>query len=345
MPEFAQADPQAFWIAADAHERANGRTYTELQIALPRELGKADREELAREATRELLGGRFAYTLAVHAPLAKDNIDQPHMHLMFSERAVDKTTRGLAEDRFFKRNGAKKDPAWNDRNKPDEVREKWVELMNAAMEKVGIEQRMDARSWANQGREDLHELREPKLLGGDGLEAAELRQKVDDLRHKREELPAPHLDQAAAAEQIDREGRKAIAEVEKRRDQELSILEKLIEKAKEMAEVARAFVQRGVEAVRERVQGPGSREIEPKAGMEAPVAKTAVPPSRSEIDDGLARQLEHFRAMGRAGKAERDRKEELLRPKPEPVPEKQKELELEQSRGVKKQRAIEGHSL
>jgi len=295
--------------------------------------------------TRELMGNRFAYTMAVHKPLAKDNIEQPHMHLMFSERTVDETTRGLAEDRFFKRNGAKKDPAWNDRNKPDEVREKWVELMNAAMGKVGIEQRMDARSWADQGREDLHELREPKLLGGEGREAKELRNKVEELRQKREELPAPHLGQAAAAEQIERDAQRFIAELEKRRDRELHVLDKLIEKAREVAEAARAFIQRGVEAVRERVQGPGSREIEPKAGVEPSIAKTAVPPSRSEIDDGLAQQLEQFRAMGRAGKVERDRKEELLRPKPEPVPKKQKELELEQSRGVKKQRGIDGFSL
>ncbi len=39
MPGFARADPHAFWVAPDAHERANGRTYTEIQIALPRELG------------------------------------------------------------------------------------------------------------------------------------------------------------------------------------------------------------------------------------------------------------------------------------------------------------------
>jgi RHS repeat-associated protein len=55
MPEFAQADPHSFWVAADAYERANGRTYTELQIALPRELEPAQRKELAREATKELL--------------------------------------------------------------------------------------------------------------------------------------------------------------------------------------------------------------------------------------------------------------------------------------------------
>jgi hypothetical protein len=51
-------------------------------------------------------------------------------------------TRGLAEDRFFKRNGAKKDPKWNRREKPDEGREKWVEMMNGAMQRAGIEHQM-----------------------------------------------------------------------------------------------------------------------------------------------------------------------------------------------------------
>ena len=93
MPEFARENPHSFWEAADAFERKNGRAYTELQIALPRELAPSERHELARETARELLGERFAYTLAVHTPLAKDNIEQPHMHLMFSERVV--TTRTL----------------------------------------------------------------------------------------------------------------------------------------------------------------------------------------------------------------------------------------------------------
>ncbi len=155
----------AFWQAADDFERKNGRAYTELQIALPRELAPEQRNELAREATRELLGDRFAYTLAVHTPLAKDNIEQPHMHLMFSERVVDANTQSLAEDRFFKRNGAKKDREWNARDKPMEVREKWVEMMNAAMERQGHEQRLDPRSWRDQGRHDLAELRGAEAAG------------------------------------------------------------------------------------------------------------------------------------------------------------------------------------
>jgi hypothetical protein len=332
MPEFAQADPQVFWIAADAHERANGRTYTELQIALPRELGKDDREELAREATRALLGDRFAYTLAVHAPLAKDNIDQPHMHLMFSERAVDETTRGLAEDRFFKRNGAKKDPAWNDRNKPDEVREKWVELMNAAMEKVGIEQRMDARSWADQGREDLASLREQKTLQGDGPEAMERHAKIAEQRQQRAELPAPHLDQAAAAAQIEREAEKAISKIERWRDEQLARLEQAIEKIKEVADTARAFVQRGVETLRERVQGSGFKEVQAQKSPPSLAVDKAVP-SQANPSEELARQLEQFRAAGRQGRAQRDLKIESAKVEPVIAPQqelkKEKEIEIE----------------
>ena len=50
--------------------------------------------------------------MAIHTPLAQDNLDQPHSHLMFSERAVTEATRAMPEERFFNRNGAKKDPAW-----------------------------------------------------------------------------------------------------------------------------------------------------------------------------------------------------------------------------------------
>ena len=118
MPEFARENPLTFWEAADTHERKNGRVHTELQIALPRELAPEQRHELARETARELMGKRFAYTLAVHTPLAKDNIEQLHMHLMFSERVVDLNTQSLPEEQFFKRNGAKKDPEWNSGTNP-----------------------------------------------------------------------------------------------------------------------------------------------------------------------------------------------------------------------------------
>ena len=47
MPAWAQDDPHAYWQAADAHERANGRLYSEVQFALPRELDAGGRRALA----------------------------------------------------------------------------------------------------------------------------------------------------------------------------------------------------------------------------------------------------------------------------------------------------------
>ena len=38
LPTWAEHEPSRFWSAADRHERANGTTYRELEIALPREL-------------------------------------------------------------------------------------------------------------------------------------------------------------------------------------------------------------------------------------------------------------------------------------------------------------------
>jgi len=66
-------------------------------------------------------------------------------------------------------------------------------MMNSAVERHGREQRLDVRSWANQGRDDLAELVEPKLLAGSEAEARQLHAHVDGLREQRAELPAPHL--------------------------------------------------------------------------------------------------------------------------------------------------------
>ena len=355
MPEFAQGNPQLFWEAADAFERKNGRAYTELQIALPRELAPEQRNELARETARELMGERFAYTLAVHMPLAKDNIEQPHMHLMFSERVVDSNTQSLSEDHFFKRNGAKKDPEWNSRDKPMEVREKWVEMMNRAMERHGHEQRLDARSWAGQGREDLASLREEKTLRGDGPEAMARHEKIAEQRQQRAELPTLHLDQAAAAEQIEREAQKAIAEVERRRDQELSIVDKLIEKARELAvevKVRTVAVAQNVTERVEQLRGQFERwreqrsEVKPEQPIETQRASPAQ--EKQELQRAgpgqdtapqMAPQIEQrLQAFRERYEANKQARETVLVPEPPvketaPAKEPEEELKIERDRG------------
>jgi hypothetical protein len=337
MPEFAQADPLSFWAAADTYERKNGRAYTELQIALPRELNPEQRNELARQATRELLGERFAYTLAVHTPLAKDNIEQPHMHLMFSERVVDSNTQSMSEEQFFKRNGAKKDRSWNDQNKPLEVREKWVEMMNGAMERHGQEQRLDARSWANQGRHDLADLVEPKLLAGNEIEARQLHTQVDALREQRAELPAPGLSQEAAAEQIQKVADRKIAEVQQREAQELSRLDKLIAAARELAVEVKERATEMVRNVAERVDSFLGRSKEqeqarpPTLSVEERLEqKLSGLDKKLAVQESLERRLAGFeKRMETQVKMQQEQQEKEL--------SKQQKLEISRDRG--------GHSL
>ena len=104
MPEWAEDDPGKYWEAADEHERANGRLYSEVQFALPKELGEAERRELAGEfAERVCSGERLPYTLAIHRGGA--NGENPHAHLMFSERGNDGIER--SGEQWFKRHNAK----------------------------------------------------------------------------------------------------------------------------------------------------------------------------------------------------------------------------------------------
>ena len=349
MPAFAREDPHSFWEAADAFERKNGRAYTELQIALPRELAPEQRNELAREATRELMGDRFAYTMAVHTPLAKDNIEQPHMHLMFSERAIDDRTRELSEEQFFKRNGAKKDPEWNAREKPMEVREKWVEIMNAAMERHGQEQRLDARSWTDQGRHDLAELVEPKLLAGSEAEARALHAHVDGLREQRAELPAPHLSHDKVVEHWEQGAERQIAQVREREAQELSRLDKLIAAAKELAsavkektvEVAQNVSER-VEQLRDRFERWRENRVENadqklNTQLPSPAQEKAQQRAGPELlaDDQIERGRQAFRERYEAYQRERAPAVPELKPEPkqEQAVEQKQEQEIKIDRG------------
>ncbi len=352
MPAFACENPHSFWEAADAFERKNGRAYTELQIALPRELAPEQRNELARETARELMGERFAYTLAVHTPLAKDNIEQPHMHLMFSERAIDERTRELSEEQFFKRNGAKKDPEWNAREKPMEVREKWVEMMNAAMERHGHEQRLDHRSWADQGRPDLAELVEPKLLAGSESEARQLHAYVDGLREQRAELPAPHLSHDKVIDHWEQQAEKQIAQVREREAQELSRLDRLIAAAKELASAVKEKTVEVAQNVSERVEQLRDRferwrenrtenadqklDTQPRSPAQEQAEKVQQRAGPELLaDDQIERGRQAFRERYEAYQRERAPAipEPKLEPKQEQVQENKQEQEIKIDRG------------
>lgn len=78
-------DPKEFFRAADLYERANGRSYTELEIALPNELSHAEQREMVDAFVEQELGVRHPYLYAIHDKNAAldESQKQPHVHIMF----------------------------------------------------------------------------------------------------------------------------------------------------------------------------------------------------------------------------------------------------------------------
>lgn len=162
MPEWAQDDPNLFWRCADEFERKNGSTYREIEIALPRELTPQQRKDLVQVFVEQELGEQHAYTWAIHTPKASiEGGEQPHAHIMYSERIQDGIERG--PDQFFKRYNSKQPErggcqksnttksAEQRKTELVELRERFADLQNAFLEEYGHTDRVDHRSLADQG--------------------------------------------------------------------------------------------------------------------------------------------------------------------------------------------------
>ena len=155
MPEWAEDDPQKYWEAADAGERANGRLYREVEFALPRELNERERVEVASSFAKNLTGEeRLPYTLAVHR--GGQDGGNPHAHLMFSERTNDGIERSA--EQWFKRynaqepekGGARKSTSTKPREWLENTREQWADHANEALERAGSRERINEASFETQ---------------------------------------------------------------------------------------------------------------------------------------------------------------------------------------------------
>lgn len=143
LPAWAQ-DATHFFTMADRYERQGGIVARTYEIALPRELTPAERQELA-EDIRATFFAQHPHAWALHNPVARDGGEQPHVHLMVSERVMDHVER--APQHFFRRavpagqdpalGGARKDPHWKQRETLSALRAGIATLTNAALERAG----------------------------------------------------------------------------------------------------------------------------------------------------------------------------------------------------------------
>ena len=162
MPAWAKDNPRQYWQAADEHERANGRLFREVEFALPVELGRHEQVKLARRFAQDLTGEeRLPYTLAIHRGESRDpgKPDNPHCHLMISERSNDGIERSAAT--WFKRynapepekGGARKSIATKSREWLEDTRAAWAERANEGLLRSGSGDQIHEGSLERQYRE------------------------------------------------------------------------------------------------------------------------------------------------------------------------------------------------
>ena len=252
LPPWAQADTQAFWQAADAFERQNGTTYREMEIALPREMDTGQRIALVHAFVAQEIGERHAYQWAIHTPLAADGKEQPHVHLMFSERQVD----GIERDpqQYFRRyngkhpeqGGARKGyglHAGQTLSRAERVEElkalrsRWQDMANLHLQQLGHSARIDLRShiergtgleaevkqlpsqWRGEGRENVLEFRQARAEQVQAIERVQkivpnVRAEIIDFEARRKHR-LQLKEEAAALAQAQRIGSMSSAELRK----------------------------------------------------------------------------------------------------------------------------------
>jgi hypothetical protein len=270
MPAWARENPAAFWKASDEFERVNGNTYREYELALPRELSRSAQVALVQRFAEQELGSTRPYQWAIHLSTASDGKEQPHVHLMFSDRQHDGIERG--PEQFFKRynaknperGGARKFSYGADKEEAaltyEGIRERWATVQNQALEQAGVEARVDHRSLAAQG---IH--REPEVHRGPAVSGIEARGERSQVGERQREQ---RLARSEARAMVEAEVRVVTrAEVAAER---VAVRERR-ELAREVTGVDRALVLPLVEADRReqlgRAQAAAERRVERRQGF------------------------------------------------------------------------------
>ena len=321
MPSWADGEPALFWTAADRHERANGATYREIEIALPRELNPAQRQALVSDFIRQEIGDRHAHQWAIHNPgAALAGGEQPHAHLMYSERTADGIDRD--PEQYFKRyngkhpelGGCRKDSAGTE-ERLLETRQRWAEAQNAHLQQHGHAARVDHRSLADQGIDRAPEQhlggRRVRQLAPEQREALlERREAEDELRQSQRELApldlARHLHELTAAAQHREQEEQAARMAEAR-----AYCRQALDEFK--AELARQAEQgRASEAERERLQRPEAERERPQrpeaehAPLLEPLPAIGIssPSFAERLQAALAKTMEQLQAQREQSQAQ-----------------------------------------
>ena len=265
MPAWANAEAGAlaYWDAADLYERRNGRLYKSIEIALPLALDPDQQRALAVQFAHSLTDAdQLPYTLALHAGKGEN----PHCHLMISERANDQLERSPAH--WFKRynaaepeaGGAQKSTALKPKEWLLETRAAWAAQTNAALQEAGLALRIDHRSLEAQGIE-----RVPGIHLGPAAAAMEARGELSERGNRQAEINQLNEQLTALEKEIEYER-------QRQRDLEPRAVQAEAHRAAEAEHPARAAALEPAHRDAERADGGAERRAAGRPERERGVA-------------------------------------------------------------------------
>jgi len=137
------SDRAVLWNEVEAGEkRKDAQLAREVEFSIPREMNEKQGVALARDfVEKQFVKRGMVADLNVHWDKAKDGSPKPHAHVMLSMRDV-------GPDGFGQKNRD-----WNSAELLKEWREAWAAHVNERMTELGIEGRIDHRSYKAQGIE------------------------------------------------------------------------------------------------------------------------------------------------------------------------------------------------
>ncbi len=166
-PEFS--DRSTLWNSVEKIEKAkNSQLAREIEIAIPKELSVNQQIELVRQYVNDnFVSVGMCADFAIH-----DKQDgNPHAHIMLTMRPLEQDGQWGAKskkeyivdengERVKLKNGKYKTRKintvdWNEQDKAELWRSKWAEIANEFLEQNSIDERIDHRSFARQGIEQI----------------------------------------------------------------------------------------------------------------------------------------------------------------------------------------------
>src|SRR5471032_531874 len=146
-------DRNQLWNAAErAERRRDSRVATEILLALPAELDRAQRRALTTQYA-QMLADRYgvAVDYAIHPPSKAGDQRNHHAHLLLTTCRI--SAQGLGERSALEHNEDKRKALGLLRRAGEirNLREEWAQLANRALERAGQQARLDPRSYRDRG--------------------------------------------------------------------------------------------------------------------------------------------------------------------------------------------------